>query len=82
MYVSERTPELQRLNHFLKSLIIKSESNDSLFSKIFRQNHLILILKFPNQNQMNLSSDFRKMESFGFDSEISKSECNDFVVSF
>ena len=32
--------------------ILESESNDSIFFKITRQNHLILILKFSNQNQM------------------------------
>ena len=32
-----------------------------------KSNHLILILKFSNQNQMILSCDFRKTESFDFD---------------
>ena len=45
-----------------------------------KSNHLILILKFPNHNQMILSEDFRKIESFDFESKIFKSESNDFVV--
>ena len=45
-----------------------------------KSNHLILILKFSNQNQMILSCDFRKIESFDFDSTISKPKSNDFVV--
>ena len=45
-----------------------------------KSNHLILILKFSNQNQMILSNDFRIIESFDFDSKIFKSESNDFVV--
>ena len=39
----------------------------NLFSKITWQNHLILILTFSNQNQMILSYDFRKIESFDSD---------------
>ena len=45
-----------------------------------KSNHLILILKLPNQNQMILSCDFRKIESFDFDSKISKSKSIDFVM--
>ena len=47
-----------------------------------KSNHLILILKFSNQNQMILSCDFRKIESFDFDSKIFKSESNDFAGRF
>ena len=43
---------------------IKSFDSDS---KISKSNHLILILKFLNQNQMILSYGFRKIESFDFD---------------
>ena len=39
-----------------------------------------MILKFPNQNQMILSCDFKKIESFRFDSKIFNSESNVFVV--
>ena len=35
-----------------------------------KSNHLILILKFPNQNQMILSCDFKQIESF--DSDLKK----------
>ena len=45
-----------------------------------KSNHLILILKFPNQNQMILSCDFKQIESLDFHSKVSKSKSNDFVV--
>ena len=44
--------------------------------------HLILILKFSNQNQIVLSCDFGRIESLDFDSKILKSESNDFVGRF
>ena len=47
-----------------------------------KSNHLILLLKFPNQYQMVLSCHFRKIESLDFDSKISKSISNGFVVRF
>ena len=43
-----------------------------------KSNHLILILKFPNQNQMILSCDFKQIESLDFHSKVSKSKSNDF----
>ena len=46
----------------------------------FKLNHLILILKFSNHNQMILSCDFKQIESFDFDSKIFKSQSNDFVM--
>ena len=71
---------LEKSNHLILILKFPNQNQMILSYDFEKSNHLILILKFPNQNQMILSCDFKQIESFDFDSKISKSKSNDFVV--
>ena len=56
---------------YVKSLLLVEKKQDF----VIRANHLILILKFPNQNQMILSCDFRKiLEKFSNQNQMIFSE--------